>query len=51
MIICNEDDEEEREIDFTIDDYNYISDKMKDIKYIPPQSTFDWDAFLARLDD
>ena len=33
LIICNED--EETEIDFTLDDYNYILSKMNDLKYRP----------------
>ena len=49
MIICNEDDEQE--IDFTMEDYNYILDKMEDVKYLPQQETFDWEEFLERLED
>ena len=33
MIICNED--ENQPIDFTLDDYHYILDKMKNLKYLP----------------
>ena len=49
MIICNED--EEKDIDFTIDDYNYILSNMEDLSYFQERHTFDWDRFLAKLEN
>ena len=35
MFICNEDDD--KALDFTLDDYNYILPKLKNIKYLKRQ--------------
>ena len=49
MIICNED--EEQEIDFTLEDYHYILSKLDNITYIPRARTFDWVSFLERSEN
>ena len=46
MIICNED--EDKELDFALDDYHYILSKLDNITYVTGKRTFDWDNFLAR---
>lgn len=44
MIICNED--EDKNIDFTIDDINYIISNLDNIKYNSKIYTFDWSNYI-----
>ena len=45
LIICNEDGEEE--LDFTLEDYNYILSKMNDLKYRPKRcNNVEWEQLL-----
>ena len=49
MFICNEDDE--RPIDFTLDDYHYLLLKLRDIKYLTRKTDTNRDNWLNSWQD